>query len=135
MYLYSAFWETKCVLLNGYSIKTISRFLICGPGFGGEICEYPPVPNIFPQIIPYPVFCFFFHICNKSCMKTENVLKFLHVRSWSRNCPHCITICVMDVRSLSRLLWITELTKRALGSGPPDTDTRIRSKPGRVPYI
>jgi hypothetical protein len=30
---------------------------------------------------------------------------------------------------MSRLLWIAELTKRALGSEPPDTDIRTFSKP------
>jgi hypothetical protein len=30
---------------------------------------------------------------------------------------------------MSRLLWIVELTKRALGSEPPDTEVRTFSKP------
>jgi hypothetical protein len=38
-------------------------------------------------------------------------------------------MCVIDIRSLSRSLWIAELTERALGSEPPDTDIRTFSKP------
>ena len=45
--------------------------------------------------------------------------KYSQVRSWSRNCPHCITIMVMrvEVRFTSRCT--VRLTSRADGSGVP----------------
>lgn len=44
------------------------------------------------------------------------------VKSWSTNCPHCISIWVTDSRGTSLSSWIVVVTCLALGSGLPVTD-------------
>lgn len=59
-------------------------------------------------------------------------LKFLHVRSWSRNCPHCMTMVVNWLVVMLRWRWTRALTVRAVGRAPPWTDRRKASTPS--PY-
>ena len=44
------------------------------------------------------------------------------VRSWSVNCPHCMTIIVNWCVSCNSSRWIMVLIRRGLGSGPLDID-------------
>ena len=55
--------------------------------------------------------------------------RFLHVTSWSRNWPHCMSIVVNLVATISKARCINALTLRGLGRGFPDIERRNLSTP------